>query len=271
MENETFIMSPKVDFAFKEIMMNPKVRKGFLSAVLDVPADSIKETKLLNTALPKIHEDEKQSILDVYLVMNDDTEINIEIQLAYMSSWADRSAFYVSKMLVGQIGVNKKYSNLKKCIGINLLDFNYIKETQRFHTTFHISEDTEHIRYTDIMEWHIVELPKLPQIDDGTDLYDWVRFIKAESKEEFEMAVKGNEYLEAAYRELEVISQDTQKRIAYTTRQKALFDYNTLMEENWLRGLAEGEAKGKAEERKSMAERMRAKGYSEKEIQELLS
>ncbi len=85
------------------------------------------------------------------------------------------------------------------------------------------------------------------------------------------MAVKGNEYLEAAYRELEVISQDTQKRIAYTTRQKALFDYNTLMEENWLRGLAEGEAKGKAEERKSMAERMRAKGYSEKEIQELLS
>ena len=121
------------------------------------------------------------------------------------------------------------------------------------------------------MEWHIVELPKLPQIDDGTDLYDWVRFIKAESKEEFEMAVKGNEYLEAAYKELEIISQDAQKRIAYTTRQKALFDYNTLMEENWLRGKAEGMAEGKAEERKSMAEKMRAKGYSEKEIQELLS
>ncbi len=81
------------------------------------------------------------------------------------------------------------------------------------------------------------------------------------------MAVKGNEYLEAAYKELEIISQDEQKRIAYTTRQKALFDYNTLMEENWLRGKAEG----RIEERKSMTERMRAKGYSEKEIQELLS
>lgn len=235
--------------------------------MLDIPVDSIKETVLQNTTLPKVHEDEKQAILDVYLVMNDDTEINIEIQLAYMASWADRSAFYVSKMLVGQIGVNKKYSNLKKCIGINLLDFNYIKETNRFHTTYHISEDTEHIRYTNIMEWHIVELPKLPAMDDGTDLYDWIRFIKAESKEEFEMLAKKNEYLEAAYKELEIISQDEQKRIAYTTRQKALFDYNPLMEENWLRGKAEV----RAEERKSMAEKMRIMGYSEEEIKALLS
>ncbi len=30
-----FIMSPKVDFAFKELMRNEKVRKGFLSAVLN--------------------------------------------------------------------------------------------------------------------------------------------------------------------------------------------------------------------------------------------
>lgn len=195
MQNDTFIMSPKVDFAFKEIMMNPKVRKGFLSAVLDIPVDSIKETVLQNTALPKVHEDEKQAILDVYLVMNDDTEINIEIQLAYMASWADRSAFYVSKMLVGQIGVNKKYSNLKKCIGINLLDFNYIKETNRFHTTYHISEDTEHIRYTNIMEWHIVELPKLPAMDDGTDLYDWIRLIKADSKEELYRAIPVGTFL----------------------------------------------------------------------------
>ena len=75
---------------------------------------------------------------------------------------------------------------------------------------------------------------------------------------------------EAAYKELEVISQDEQKRIAYTTRQKALFDYNTLMEENWLRGKAEGRAEGRAEGEanafKLMAERMRADGVDEETI-----
>ena len=29
-----FLMKPKIDFAFKEIMMNEKARIGFLSAIL---------------------------------------------------------------------------------------------------------------------------------------------------------------------------------------------------------------------------------------------
>ena len=184
---EDFIMSPKVDFAFKELMRDATVRKGFLSAVLDIKADDIKETVLLNTNLSKLHEDEKQGILDVRLTMNNNTEIDIEINLAYMRAWADRSTFYVSKMLVEQVGINKRYSNIKKCIGINILDFDYIRATKRFHTIYHIREDTEPIKYTDILEIHIVELPKLPQTDDGTDLYDWIRFIKAENKGEFEI------------------------------------------------------------------------------------
>lgn len=135
--NEDFIMSPKVDFAFKEIMYYEKVRKGFLSAVLNIPVDKIKETILKNTNLQRIHEDEKQGILDVHLVMNDDTEVDIEIQVAYMSTWAERSVFYVSKMLVEQSNINKVYSNFKKCIGISILDFNYVKETENFHIREH--------------------------------------------------------------------------------------------------------------------------------------
>jgi len=58
-----FIMSPKVDFAFKEIMTNEKVRTGFLSAVLNLKDTDIKSTILLNTTLKKVHEDEKQGYL----------------------------------------------------------------------------------------------------------------------------------------------------------------------------------------------------------------
>lgn len=234
---DNFIMSPKVDFAFKELMRDETVRKGFLSAVLGIKDTDIKKTVLLNTNLPKIHEDEKQGILDVRLTMNNNTEIDIEIQLAYMKAWADRSTFYVSKMLVEQVGINKKYSNIKKCIGINILDFKYMDDTQRFHTVYHLREDTEHIKYTDVMEIHIVELPKLPQNTDGTDLYSWIKFIKSNDKEEFEMLAQQSQYLQRAYETLEEISADQEKRIAYTARQKALYDYNTLMEESFERGV----------------------------------
>ena len=269
-----FIMSPKVDFAFKELMRDETVRKGFLSAVLGIKDTEIKRTVLLNTNLPKIHEDEKQGILDVRLTMNNNTEIDIEIQLAYMKAWADRSTFYVSKMLVEQVGINKKYSNIKKCIGINILDFDYIKDTQRFHTVYHISEDTEHIKYTDILEIHIVELPKLPTNDDGTDLYDWIKFIKAENKGEFEMLAKQSQYLQKAYETLEEISADQQKRLEYTARQKALYDYNTLMEENYERGVEEGIEQGiqqgKSERDAELIERMKSKGMSDEEIGQIL-
>ena len=244
---DNFIMSPKVDFAFKELMRDETVRKGFLSAVLGIKDTEIKKTVLLNTNLSKTHEDEKQGILDVRLTMNDNTEIDIEIQLAYMRAWADRSTFYISKMLVEQVGINKKYSNIKKCIAINILDFDYISQTQRFHTVYHLREDIEHIKYTDIMEIHIVELPKLPQTDDGTDLYDWIKFIKTESREGFEMLAQQNKYLKTAYETLEEISADQQKRMEYTARQKALYDYNTLMEENYERGILTGEANKEAE------------------------
>lgn len=260
-------------------MTNEKVRKGFLSAALNIPPDNIKETVIKNANLPKTHEDEKQGILDVYLTMNDNTEIDIEIQLYYMSAWAERSTFYLSKLLAEQIGINRTYTNIKKCIGINILDFKYIKETDRFHTIYHISEDKEHIRYTDIMEWHIVELPKLPYTDDGTDLYDWVSFLKAENKEEFEVLAKKNEYLGEAFKELEIISQDEQKRIEYTARQKALYDYNTLMEENFIRGKEAGMEQGRAEGikegaeqlRLSLIEKMREKGYTEEQIKDFFS
>ena len=239
---DDFIMSPKVDFAFKELMRNDFVRIGFLSAVLGIEDVSIKKTTLMNTNLPKQHENEKQGILDVRLTMNDNTEINIEIQLWYMSAWANRSVFYVARMITEQTEINKKYSNIKKCVGISILDFEYIRQCNKFHTVYHFREDAENLMYTDVMEIHVVELPKLPSLNDGTSLYDWVRFIKAETREEFEMLAKQSKYLEAAYETLNQISADEEKRHQYLRREVALYDQNTLMEENYERGKMVGKA-----------------------------
>ena len=105
-----FLMKPKIDFAFKEIMKDEKARIGFLSAILGIRPEQIKETQLLNTYLQKVHEKDKQGILDVRILMNDDTEIDIEIQLAELSVWADRSLFYLAKMYAEQIQAGQNYS-----------------------------------------------------------------------------------------------------------------------------------------------------------------
>lgn len=99
-----FLMKPKIDFAFKEIMEDGKARTGFLSAVLKIRPEDIRETRILNTYLRREHEDDKQGILDVRLLMDDGSEIDTEIQLSELAVWGDRSLFYLAKMLTGQLG-----------------------------------------------------------------------------------------------------------------------------------------------------------------------
>ena len=52
----------------------------------------ISDFYLLNTNLRKMHEDEKQGILDVRVLMNDNTEIDIEIQLSELKEEFDMPA-----------------------------------------------------------------------------------------------------------------------------------------------------------------------------------
>ncbi len=62
--DDNFIMLPMVDFCFKELMRNPKVRKGFIAAVLGKKPEEIRNTNLIPTELRKESEDDKLGILD---------------------------------------------------------------------------------------------------------------------------------------------------------------------------------------------------------------
>ncbi len=241
-----FLMKPKIDFAFKEIMMNEQARIGFLSAILKLDPTDIKTTELLNTNLRKLHEDEKQGILDVRILLNNATEIDIEIQLSMLNVWADRALFYLAKMYTEQIRPGQNYSVFKKCVSISILDFILFQEDTEFYSCFHIREDNRHTLYTDKMEFHILELPKLPDElkEDSGDILLWAKFINAERKEEFDMLAEKNVYIESAYEQLQVISQDRQKRLEYEAREKAILDYNQGMFEAEQRGMQRGKQEG---------------------------
>ncbi|MCI9005182.1 MAG: Rpn family recombination-promoting nuclease/putative transposase [Lachnospiraceae bacterium] len=281
-----FLMKPKIDFAFKEIMMDEKARIGFLAAVLKIPPKEIKETWILNTALRKEHEDDKQGILDVRLLLNSDQEVDIEIQLSELRVWADRSLFYLSKMFTEQIRPGESYRVLKKCVGISILDFVLFKDVAQkggepqgdagFYSCFHIREDSRHFIYTDKMEFHVIELPKLPQeVREGcSDIELWARFINAEKKEVFDMLAKNDPYIGSAYQRLQLISQDRQMRMEYETREKAIRDYNEGMleaeergeERGRKEGISIGEERGRKAEALSIARKLVGMGFPTEEI-----
>lgn len=279
-----FLMKPKIDFAFKEIMANENARLGFLSAILKLNPNDIKETQLLNTNLRKIHEEDKQGILDVRILMNNKVEIDIEIQLAELKVWADRSLFYLSKMYVEQIEQGQKYNVFKRCVSISILNFTLFNDTDDFYSCFHLLEDNRHTLYTDKMEFHVLELSKLPTElkENASDILLWAKFISAEKEEEFTMLATKNPYIKSAYEQLQIISQDKEKRLEYEAREKAIRDHNQMMYEAEERGKQQGKEEGKYEKAISVVQNMfsmdfsldmiaKITGLSEKQIKDIIN
>ena len=59
------------------------------------------------------------------------------------------------------------------------------------------------------------------------------------------MVAQKDPYIDSAYQQLQIISQDKQKRLEYEARQKAILDYNQFMYEAEQRGKEQGEKIGR--------------------------
>lgn len=122
----TDLMLPKIDFAFKLIFGDEKhkdITIAFLAAVLDVPKEELADLEIINTELFREFKEDKKGILDVRLKTRDGRQINIEIQILMTIFMPERTLFYWSKMYASQIRSGDSYEKLKKCITINIVDF----------------------------------------------------------------------------------------------------------------------------------------------------
>ncbi len=234
MSNEhAFLMKPKVDFCFKELMEDEEDKQG----ILDVRVFVRSQAKGKESTLEQKNQEEIG-------------RLDLEIQLASFPLWPERSAFYLAKMYAGAIQKGQSYDVLPKCIHVGILDFLLFEEDEEYYSRFHLWEDTRRRMYTDKLEIHILELPKLAKREyPQTELLKWANFFRAEKKEEFEMAAEGSSYIERAYERLTEISADDLKRLEYEAREKAIRDHSYLMNYNLKKGLEEGREEGRKEGR----------------------
>ncbi|WP_246637614.1 Rpn family recombination-promoting nuclease/putative transposase [Crassaminicella profunda] len=146
---------------------------------------------------------------------------------------AERTTYYWSKMYTNQIKSGDTYDKLKKCITINIVDFECIP-LDKIHTSYHITEGETGYRLTEVFEIHYLELPKLENIniarDENEAITQWMEFIDAKSREVMEMLSQKNKDIKKAYDMLQVISKDEKARMAYEAREAEIHDQMTRIE-----------------------------------------
>lgn len=239
---DNFLMSPKVDYCFKELLAYPEIRKGFVAAILNKEPEEIAETTLMPTILSKDTEDGKYGILDVRVRMKNGSQMDLEMQVAPFEFWNNRVIFYLSKMYAEQVKEGDKYKNLKPCIHVSILNFNLFHEDRTCFREIAFCDLTTKLKYTDLLEIYVLELKKFPPEQKEEPLIiKWMRFLAAESREDFEKMAGEDNYINEAYEVLQKLSADERKRLEYEARQKAIRDYDSQMSSSREEGIRIGE------------------------------
>lgn len=261
-DNNNFILKPKNDYVFKRIFgdeRNKDILIAFLKSVLKI---EIKDVQILNSELPKENIADKKSILDIRATIDNNVEVDIEIQVSRTIYMPQRSLYYWSKIYCEQLESGEKYNKLKKTVCINILDFNTLN-TEKYHSMFKLKENEENYVLTDLLEIHFLEMKKLDNYSENDDLSQWVSFIKADSKEVLESMAKVNPNIYKAVNVLTTMSQDKKVRAEYLSREMALHDEATKIEEAMEEGYEQGREEGRAEGR----EEGRAEGEEQAKIE----
>jgi predicted transposase/invertase (TIGR01784 family) len=246
-------MLPKVDIAFKLLFGDERskdILTDFLKAVVpDLADEEFEELTILDPHLKREFADDKLEILDVKVRTARGKTFDIDIQVSAMPEMRSRISYYMSNMITEQLGAGDLYGDLKPAVCIIITDYDFIPETTRCHTTYRMLELEEHFPFNDLMEIHALNLKRLP-VDGEGKLLDWLRFLKAETEEEFKMLAQKNPVIEKAYCKLQVMSEDEANRMIYEARLKARRD-----EQSRLQGARN---EGREESRQALAEKDRA-------------
>ncbi len=115
-------------------------------------------------------------------------------------------------------------------MAMSILNF-YCTAQKKLHSRYHLKDVESGYKLTEIFEVHYLELPRLYDVevhgDEDDPVFQWMSFIEAKSEEVLKMLAEKNEDIKKAYSLLKVISQDSNNRMLYEARQKAISDEKT--------------------------------------------
>jgi predicted transposase/invertase (TIGR01784 family) len=238
------LLLPKSDFVFGLLFGHPDytdLLTSLLQSILDLPPSEYKSVKVLNPTLRPEMPNDKTGILDIKVSTKSGKVIDVEIQVRNLPNLQERIMFYVSMMFTKQIKKGQHYSQIKQVIGIYILDYNYLPGKQ-FHHTYNLIEKKTGEILTDLLEIHIIELPKV-QSDKGNMLCNWMKFIHCDTEAEMAVVAERSPAIKKAYKRVVELSADEKNQIWEDYIEK--WDHDRATDLHWAReqGVKIGESK----------------------------
>ena len=213
------------DFMFKAVLQrNSFVLLNLVASLLHLEPEDVKTVTVTNPIREGDAVNDKTVILDVNILFNNNTIIDLEMQVVNKGDWIDRSSYYLcrnfSNLLRGD-----DYDKVKTTYQIGFLDFTLFPDSPEFFAKNLLMNRKTHKIYTDKLRLYVIDLSQIDLATEEDRLYkidEWAKLFKAKSWEDLKMLAKTNAALAEAGATIYEVSADEHLRQQLEAREDAL-------------------------------------------------
>lgn len=226
------------DYMFKALLQkNENVLKHLICALLHLRLEEIQSVKIRNPILlgAALTEDfdSKTFMLDINVLLNDQTLINLEMQVVDYKNWPERAVTYLCRNF-DQLQSGQDYLTVKPTIHIGFLDFKLFPEYPEFYATYKMANVKNHHIFTDKIALSVVNLKYIElatQEDREWGIDYWATLFKATTWEELRMLAEQNPVMGDAVNTIYELTADESIREQCKAREKHFKEMNTVVKE----------------------------------------
>ena len=198
------------DYMFHAVLMKNKfVLTGLIGSLLHIDPQTLDVT-ISNPVTPGNSNDNKLYILDMYVVINGKTRLNLEMQVINYDNWHERSLCYLCRSF-DNVAKGTDYLTVMPAIQISFIDFELFPEAPEFYATYMMTNIKNQRIYTDKFKLSVIQLNHIELATDEDRLYEidkWAALFKAKTWEELKSMAVSNQYMEAAANTIFELSSD---------------------------------------------------------------
>ena len=222
------------DYLFRALLQrNNHVLKGLVGALLHLPEEEIISVAVINPIILGEAINEKTFFLDVFVVLNNHTRINLELQVLNEHNWPERSLSYLCRAF-NNLNSGEDYIVVRPAVQIGLLDFTLFPDHPEFYSTYQFMNAKNHTVYSDKLQLSVLNLTRkdlATESDKGCHLHHWASFFKAATWEELKMLANQDEFIREASETVYQLSQEELVRLQCEAREDYYRRQRTIQHE----------------------------------------
>ncbi|MBE5910506.1 Rpn family recombination-promoting nuclease/putative transposase [Pseudobutyrivibrio sp.] len=274
LEGELFVPMTN-DYLFKMLLQrNNLVLKELVQDLLHMEQGSIDTITITNPIHLGDSFNQKSIILDIEAILNDNSIVNLEMQVINEHDWPERSLYYACDEYQN-LNKGDSYLNVKPVYQIGILNFTLFEDHPQFYSKYLMSNVENHLIYSDKFQIYVLDLKKIELATPEDKQYRldmWAMMFRSTKWEELRMLAKDMPIIDEASKTIYEITAENESRLELRARQDAIRRANDreIYEQRLKDSIAEKEEK-LAQMDSELAEKNAKIAELEKQLEELKS